>query len=366
MRALLLSAYDAASHRRWREGLAATFSDIEWTQLTLPPRHFKWRTRGNALWWSIEERPSLETPFDLIVAASTVDLAALRGLVPPLSAARTVVYFHENQFAYPARGRTRDVNLLVRDVYTAAAADSIAFNSQHNRDTFFSGLDELARALPDFWPSRLKATLQRRSFVVPVGLEARWFAARHDRPRGPLSIVWNHRWEYDKAPDRFFRALEHLVERDVDFRVSVLGQRFREAPAVFASARESLGLRMRHWGYVPDRSAYEAILRSSDVVVSTALHEFQGLAMLEAAAAGCRPVAPNRLSYPEMFPAACLFEGDADDGEADALQLANALEWAAARVEEIRDDPPVNVRRFAWRALRPDYESLFRSPRATT
>ena len=30
------------------------------------------------------------------------------------------------------------------------------------------------------------------------------------RPRtGPLRVLWNHRWEYDKNPDEFFKNPQH-------------------------------------------------------------------------------------------------------------------------------------------------------------
>ena len=38
------------------------------------------------------------------------------------------------------------------------------------------------------------------------------------------------------------------------------------------------------WGYQKARAEYEASLRQSDVIVSTARHEFFGLAVLEAPA----------------------------------------------------------------------------------
>jgi len=53
MKILLLSAYDAASHRHWREMLVTGFPEHDWTVLTLPPRHFNWRMRGNALSWAM-------------------------------------------------------------------------------------------------------------------------------------------------------------------------------------------------------------------------------------------------------------------------------------------------------------------------
>ncbi|MEE8319458.1 MAG: DUF3524 domain-containing protein, partial [bacterium] len=58
-RILLLSAYDAGSHRRWREQLAEHLKEHSWTVLSLPPRNFAWRNRGNALSWALGSREVL-------------------------------------------------------------------------------------------------------------------------------------------------------------------------------------------------------------------------------------------------------------------------------------------------------------------
>lgn len=103
MRVLLLSAYAAASHQHWQRSLLAMFPDWQWQVLTLPPRHFSWRIRGNPLYWALSERALLEGEYDLLVATSMVDLATLRGLVPGLARLPSLLYFHENQFEYPQR-----------------------------------------------------------------------------------------------------------------------------------------------------------------------------------------------------------------------------------------------------------------------
>ena len=56
-------------------------------------------------------------------------------------------------------------------------------------------------------------------------------------------------------------------------------------------------------GFIDDREAYLDLLASQDVVLSTALQEFQGLAVQEAIACGCIPVVPDSLSYQEFVPA---------------------------------------------------------------
>ena len=273
---------------------------VDWTVKTLPPRHFKWRTRGNALWWGVEEREQLDQPWDVVVATSAVDLGSLIGLVPRLGGARRIVYFHENQFAYPARDGF-DANLGIRDVYTALSADVLLFNSRFNRDTFLAGVEMMASKMPDHWPRSVASQLTERACVLEVGLADAWFEPRAAAPTGPLQIVWNHRWEYDKAPRRFFDALRLLARAEVEFRVHVIGQQFREAPPCFAEGRADLEDRIATWGYVESAAAYRSLLRSCDVVVSTALHEFQGLAVLEAASAGCALVLSDIPTFRELW-----------------------------------------------------------------
>ena len=91
MRILLLSAYDADSHRYWRENLLRHLECFEWRCLTLPPRHFSWRIRGNPVSWVSSCGEQLSEPYDLLLATSMVDVATIKGLIPSLASTPTLV-----------------------------------------------------------------------------------------------------------------------------------------------------------------------------------------------------------------------------------------------------------------------------------
>ncbi len=356
----------------------------DWTLLTLAPRYFSWRIRGNSLSWAFNERETLQRPYDLVLATSMTDLSALRGLVPALAQVPTLVYFHENQFAYPESERAfKAVEPKILNIYTALAADRVLFNSAYNRDTFLAGAAALLKKLPDQVPPGIIPLLRERSAVLPVpladgcfesaapdagGFEARWQSGANlsasDRQESarPVRILWSARWEYDKGPRRLLAILQALEARQLDYRLCLLGQSFRHTPAEFAEIGARFGHRLVQFGFAQTRAEYQAWLRSADLVLSTAEHEFQGLAVLEALAAGCLPVLPDRLVYPEFVPPSGLYASVADDLAAEAGHAADLIERQAGVVAGMRINPVVYpsqglLQRFAWRALKPAYEA---------
>ena len=76
---------------------------------------------------------------------------------------------------------------------------------------------------------------------------------------------------------------------------------------------------------VESATAYQQLLQQSHVVLSTALHEFQGLAVLEAVASGCIPLVPNRLAYPEFIAEEYRYPSYPDDPACESEALADAL-----------------------------------------
>ncbi len=316
LRVVLLEGFWGGSHRASAEGWAGV-SRHAVSLMHLPARFWKWRMRGAAFEFVRRLRGQLDD-VDVLFATSVFDLAHLRALLPRRVPA--VLYFHENQASYPAppgeEAPERDLSYAFADLAGALAADRVAFNSAFQRDAFFADLEALVRRMPDSRPLWALEEVRAKSAVLPLGVALDDIPPRPEADDGPPLVVWNHRWEHDKDPETFFRVLERMVEKRVPFRVAVLGESFRRSPPVFASARRTLGERVLRWGYLRDRAEYVGVLARADVVVSTARQENFGISLVEAAYAGAHPLAPLRLSYPEVLPRDlhddCLYRDEAD------------------------------------------------------
>lgn len=322
MRILYIEPYEAGAHARFTRALTRRVP-ADWTLLTLPGRHWKWRARGSAAYFALARADAFRPPPDLLFASAYLPLTDLVALRPELAAVPRVLYFHENQLAYPVRDdRTgeRDFHFGFSQLVAALAATRCVFNSAYNRDSLLTEGAALLRRMPDAVPPGWIEAIRARSEVLPVPLELPGLfdgiaepieddTHPSERALGPI-ILWNHRWEHDKAPEAFFSALYALADRGVPFRVAICGERFGKAPPVFAEARARLADRIVHWGFLPSRAEYEALLARCHIAVSTARHEFFGISMLEATWFGARPLVPDRLSYVELFPDDCRYAED--------------------------------------------------------
>lgn len=234
MNVLALEPHYGGSHKAFLDGWTA-HSRHQWTVVGLPAYKWKWRMRHAPLTLSqqVLQRGVNPSAWDVVFCSDMLALAEFRGLADP-SVARlpAVIYFHENQLTYPCRdSRERDYHFAFTNFTAACAADRVWFNSAFHRDEFLTALREFLARMPDYQPLEEVDRIREKSDVRSPGIAA--FSARGARPTGPLRILWAARWEHDKAPETFFAAARVLANRNVDFRISVIGQSFRETPAIF-------------------------------------------------------------------------------------------------------------------------------------
>lgn len=350
MHLLALEPYFAGSHRAFLEGWRAR-SRHRFTLLTLPGHHWKWRMRHAAVTFADEIRARLAAgeTWDALWASSMLDLATLVGLAPRgLARLPRVVYFHENQAAYPVRhADCRDVHFSLIQMNAALAADAVWFNSRFCRDSFTAELARLLAKMPDHRLPGAPGRIDAVSAVHHPGIDPLPPRAAARQP-GPLRLVWAARWEHDKGPDDLLAALDRLDQAGTDFRLSLLGEQFRDSPPAFAEIQRRFADRLDHVGYLPRRSDYLAALQQADVFISTARHEFFGLSAAEAAHAGCFPLLPRRLAYPELFSDPDFFYDNAPAHLArrvrelaDRLAAGNLWQGDPTRARRVAD-------RFTW------------------
>ena len=359
MRILLIEPYFGGSHAAWAEGYARA-SSHEVDLLTLPARFWKWRMRGAALTLAEQTRDliAVRGQPDLVLASDMLDLPTFLGLTRDVVGRPAVVlYMHENQITYPPPpGANIDHSYGFSNWLSAVAADLILFNSQYHLEEFYSVLPGLLGSLPDFTHVDSIPPVRARSEVLPVGIDLDRLVERRAAD-GPPVVLWNQRWEYDKNPEAFFDALYRLMDEGLEFEVILAGENFRNVPEEFAEAERRLGKSIIYQGFSPDET-YVGLLSRADVVVSTAFHEFFGVAVVEAIAAGAFPILPSRLSYPELIPGdyhqACLY----DDDEA----LVDQLRWALTHRSEVHAIASGLARamsRFGWSTLADVYDARF-------
>ena len=370
MNILLLSAYDAQSHQYWRTGLVDQFPDFHWQVLTLPARFFSWRIRGNSLTWAFSHRDILSKPYDLIIATSMCDISSLKGFVPALANVPTIVYFHENQFAYPQSGREHpSVEPQILSIYNALAADKVLFNSQFNYDSFIKGASELLKKLPDQVPKNLVEEISQKVKVLPVPLKPLSFEKIDLCLNNELQIVWNHRWEYDKGPELLELTLSQLIEKNVSFKMHIVGQAFRRVPDIFNSIKASYNDYLGYWGYIEDTHLYFSLLSQSDIVLSTAKHDFQGLSVLQGMQCNAMPLVPNRLAYPEFITKE--YQYSAVDEEGNTMSEHLQAQEIVHRIIDIRNRaskniptqkaPSALIKPLLWQQLAPSYLDIIYS-----
>ena len=218
---------------------------------------------------------------------------------------------------------------------------------------------DMALLLRDYPPPRHTEdvqTLYDKTTVLPIGIAAPAVSNQH-LEQVPL-VLWNHRWEHDKGLELFSTAMCDLARSGASFRLAVCGEKPIDGmPRHFERLRAELEERIVHFGFAAGAD-YERLLGAADIVVSTATHDFFGVAIVEAMAATTCPILPRRLAYPELLPEAlhdrCLYSSDE--------YLGGALRWVLDHPTERAEfaaQAALATKRFAWEEVAATYDRAF-------
>jgi len=378
----ILEPFYGGSHKQLVDILTATLKastqevfDIH--LFTLPAKKWHWRARTSALNMAqIVPRQLPECDRRILFCSSVLNLSEFLSLRRDLTQKfnKNICYFHENQLVYPVQNKEgprtkrglkpeekeiRDFQYGYNSILTATVADAVVFNSQFNKTSFLDNINSFFNKQPNCKPdtASIRETIEAKSSILHFPVKAPFIDEldifeQVDCGERCVHIVWPHRWEHDKNPESFFEVLFRLKETGLRFKLSVLGESFPQVPHIFDEAKVKLSEEIVHFGRIDSKEDYYRVLASADIAVSTANHEFFGVAMVEAALSGCFPLVPNRLSYPEIFPEACIYRTD--------QQLFKKLRDFSKKPHiprRIWDKTKIKVKSFE--SLQSDYVQLF-------
>uniref|UniRef100_A0A1L8E226 tRNA-queuosine alpha-mannosyltransferase n=1 Tax=Nyssomyia neivai TaxID=330878 RepID=A0A1L8E226_9DIPT len=298
---LVIEPFYGGSHKQLLDTIFEGINPAEYHLFTLPAKKWHWRARTSAIYFSQVIPQNSE--YSIMFTSSVLNLAELLGIRPDLVKCKKLIYFHENQLIYPIREiKERDSQYGWNQIMACLAADEIIFNSHFNRSSFLDNINPILNIQPDLKLKCIREKIEPKCEVIyfPINFN------RIPKQRSPkedryLHLIWPHRWEHDKNPQLLTETLLELNKRQVNFKVSILGETFQTIPDCFEDIQAKLGDKLIHFGFL-DREEYFKALLAGDIVISTAGHEFYGVSMLEATYCGCMPIAPNKLVYPEVYP----------------------------------------------------------------
>ncbi|MDA8792029.1 DUF3524 domain-containing protein [Bacteriovoracaceae bacterium] len=359
MKIALIEPFFTGSHKSWAESLQK-YSQHEVKIFSLPGRHWKWRMNGGAVTLAHEFLRSDFLP-DLILATDMLDFATFLGLVgKKYSQVPTAIYFHENQLTYPwsehDRDKKKQTHLLYGFInYTSClVADNVFFNSHYHHSCFMEALPKMLKGFPDYQNLDSIKAIKNKSVVLPLGLNLPdQVQPKLNQSKIP-TLLWNHRWEYDKNPAEFFNVLYRLKEEKIQFKLILLGESYSSIPGIFKEAQIKLKNEIIHMGYA-DRETYENLLQKCDILPVTSIHDFFGASVVEAIAHGVYPLLPNRLAYPEHLPSTLRENHLYNSSDQLYKKLKRLCESVPSRKSELIE----NVKKYDWKNIISLYDKAF-------
>ena len=361
MKILLIEPYYTGSHKQWADDYRF-YSDHEVKILSMKGQFWKWRMHIGAVTIAKEFNEMKWQP-DVILSTDMLDLTTFLALTKKrTSGIPTAIYFHENQLSYPWSHKDRDIKNN-RDTHygfinysSALAADRLYFNSKFHMDSFIHALKPFLKQFPDYQELETIEIIKNKSEVLYLGIDfKRLDKFKISKSNHPI-IIWNHRWEYDKNPELFFKTLETIKKDGYYFNLVVLGENFSQSPTIFKQSKNTLEENIQHWGYAESYEEYASWLWKSHILPVTSNQEFFGVSVLEAIYCGIWPILPDRLSYPELIP----IKNNKNNYYVTETELYNMIIWGIKNYKKIKKNELIRIAKpYDWSKMAPIYDRSF-------
>ncbi|XP_054237023.1 glycosyltransferase-like domain-containing protein 1 isoform X6 [Indicator indicator] len=164
MSVLLIEAFYGGSHKQLMDLLQEELRD-DCVLCTLPAKKWHWKARTAALYF-MQTVPA-STNYRILFASSVLNLAELAALRPDLGKLKKVLYFHENQLAYPVQKcQERDFQYGYNQILSCLVADVVVFNSAFNMESFLTSIGRFMKLIPDHRPKDLEKIIRPKCQVL--------------------------------------------------------------------------------------------------------------------------------------------------------------------------------------------------------
>jgi len=262
---------------------------------------------------------------------------------------------HEHQFGVPKSGLRYDNDLNVRlsNVISTICADKCIFLSN-------SSMTQYTENLRTYLSENIAESIERKCKSINLGVDFKSFDKYPFVKNFDQAIIlWNHRLEFDKNPEEFFRALNELATEGLDFKVIIASD--TSDPNISKEVKEGIGKlgdKIVHQGYVRNKKKLAQLYWKSNIVVSTAEAEFFGLSVAEAIHCNCWPILPKRLTFPQFVPKR-FHENHLYTNHKDFVAK---LRWAIKNVPCLKNDAlQQHVSKYSWDKIAPTWdEAIYR------
>lgn len=294
-----------------------------------------------------------------------LNLAVFKSLCKKdISDTKFIMYFHENQLSYPwspndsDTKNNRDLHYAFINYTSSLISDYNFFNSKYHYNSYITELKKYLNKMPDLQNKDTIKKIEDKSEVLYLGCELKnIFSEESIENKNKPIILWNHRWEYDKNPDLFFKTLFEVKKEKVDFSLIVVGKQYSEYPEIFNIAKRTLKNEIIYFGYAESRIEYLSLLNKADILPVTSNQDFFGISIMEAICSNCYPILPNRLTYPELF------DMDNNIFYNKNNELKNKIIESLTNIENLKNKTSnfrnLLINKFDWKKMTIYYDTLF-------